>query len=92
MSTRSKLLFQAQAQISNPFLLCSLISGRTRQLMMSGNTYGSTAELVDYALSELLAGALEFEMPGEKEQKNETNVQHTQLRVTSREALEVEAT
>jgi DNA-directed RNA polymerase subunit K/omega len=69
MSSRSELLFQAQKKISNPFLLCTLIGNRTRQLMMSDNRNQSTAEKVDYALRELLAGALEFEMHGEKQPK-----------------------
>ena len=64
MSSRANLLFQAQAQVSNPFLLCSLISKRTQQLMMSSNGAASAADLVDYALSELVAGGLEFEIPG----------------------------
>lgn len=61
---RSQLLFEAQKQIANPFLLCALIFGRTRQLTMSQNGHASTADLVDYALNELIVGALEFEAPG----------------------------
>jgi hypothetical protein len=38
MSVRSRLLAEAEKQISNPFLLCALVSLRTRQLiMMTGN-------------------------------------------------------
>ena len=48
-------------QNSNPFLLCTLISLRIRQIMMAGNGKQSTAQLVDSALGELLAGALEYE-------------------------------
>ncbi len=61
---RSRLLFEAEKHVSNPFLLCALISGRTRQLMMSQNGHASTADLVDYALNEMTVGALEFEAPG----------------------------
>jgi DNA-directed RNA polymerase subunit K/omega len=61
MSARSRLLAEAEKQISNPFLLCALASLRTRQLMMTGNANTSTAQLVDSALNELIAGALEFE-------------------------------
>ncbi len=61
MSMRSRLLAEAEKQISNPFLLCALVSLRTRQLMMIGNVNTSTAQLVDSALNELIAGALEFE-------------------------------
>ena len=89
MGVRSKLLFEAQRQVSNPFLLCTLISKRTRQLMMSSNGAASAADLVDYALSELIAGAPEFEGPGTEclpldraedggEQKNEALVQQSQ--------------
>ncbi len=61
MSVRSRLLAEAEKQISNPFLLCALVSLRTRQLMMTGNANTSTAQLVDSALNELIAGVLEFE-------------------------------
>jgi hypothetical protein len=61
MSVRSRLLAEAEKQISNPFLLCTLVSLRTRQLMMTGNANTSTAQLVDSAVSELIAGVLEFE-------------------------------
>lgn len=61
MSVRSRLLAEAEKQISNPFLLCVLVSLRTRQLMMTGNLKTSTAQLVDSALNELIAGVLEFE-------------------------------
>jgi len=91
MSTRSKLLFQAHGKISNPFMLCTLVSKRTRQIMMSPNGTRCTADSVDYALSELLAGALEFEMPAGKERKIEPPVK-VQPKVTSREALEVGTT
>ena len=60
MSVRSRLLAEAERQISNPFLMCALVSLRTRQLMMTGNANTSTA-LVDSALNELIAGVLEFE-------------------------------
>ncbi len=61
MSVRSRLLAEAEKQISNPFLLCAMVSLRTRQLMMTGNANASTAQLVDSALNELIAGVLEFE-------------------------------
>jgi hypothetical protein len=62
MGERSRLLAEADKQISNPFLLCALVSLRTRQLMMAGyaNTY--TAQMVDSALNEVIAGALKFEL------------------------------
>ena len=60
MSVRSRLLAEAEKHVCNPFLLCTLVSLRTRQLMMSGNEYTSTAQLVDSAISDLIAGALEF--------------------------------
>lgn len=61
MSVRSRLLAEAEEEISNPFLLCALVSLRTRQLMMTGNANTSTAQLVNSALNELIAGVLEFE-------------------------------
>lgn len=91
MSTRSELLFQAQRKISNPFVLCTLIGKRTRQWMMSSNRGQSTAEIVDYALSELLAGALEFEMHGEKEPKSKATLLHSHPIAAFREVLKVEA-
>lgn len=64
MSARSRLHSEAEKQVSNPFLLCTLISQRTRQLMITSNASASTAQLVDSALSELIAGALQFESVG----------------------------
>ncbi len=61
MGVRSRLLAEAEKQISNPFLLCALVSLRTRQLMLTGNAKTSTAQLVNSALNELIAGVLEFE-------------------------------
>jgi len=61
MSVRSRFLAAAEKQISNPFLLCALVSLRMRQHMMTGNVNTSTAQLVDSALNELIAGVLEFE-------------------------------
>ena len=61
MSVRSRLLAEAEKQISNTFLLCALVSLRTRQFMMTGNANTSTAQLVDSALNELIAGLIEFE-------------------------------
>jgi hypothetical protein len=61
MSVRSRFLAEAEKQIPNPLLLCTLISLRTRQIMMRGNTNASTAQLVDSVLREIIAGALEYE-------------------------------
>jgi DNA-directed RNA polymerase subunit K/omega len=62
MSERSRLLAEAGKQISNPFLLCALVSQRTRQLMMEGKADRNTAQMVDSALNEVIAGAIEFEL------------------------------
>jgi hypothetical protein len=62
MSVRSRLVAEAGQQISNPFLLCALVSRRTRQLMMAGNADTNTAQVVDSALCEVIAGALEFKL------------------------------
>jgi DNA-directed RNA polymerase subunit K/omega len=91
MSIRSELLFQADRRISNPFLLCTLIGKRTRQWILSANRGQSTAEIVDYALSELLAGVLEFDMHGEKEPKSKAPLLRSNPNTASREVLEVEA-
>lgn len=91
MSTRSELLFQGRGKILNPFLLCALIGKRARQLMMSANREQGTAEIVDYALSELLAGALELETHGEKEPKGNPPLSHSHPDAASKEVLEVEA-
>jgi len=64
MSARSELLFAAQEKIVNPFLLCAVTSARARQLMITRNGQAALAELVDSALSEVVAGALEFEVVG----------------------------
>ena len=61
MSARSRLLAEAEKHISNPFLLCVLISKRTRQFMMVGNPHANTGQMVNSALTDLIAGALEFE-------------------------------
>lgn len=66
----SALLFRANGVISNPFVLCALVSARSRQLTKGGRGERSTAEIVDYALGELLAGFLQYQMPGEKESKS----------------------
>jgi len=58
MSERSRLVAEAGQQISNPFLLCALVSRRTRQLMMAGNADTNTAQVVDSVLCEVIAGAL----------------------------------
>ena len=64
MSTRSELLFAAQKNILNPFLLCAVTSARARQLMVAHDGRAAVAELVDYALNEIAAGGLEFERVG----------------------------
>ena len=83
MSTRSELLLRAYGKISNPFILCALIGKRTRQFMMGTNENRGTAELVNYALSELQAGVLEFEMHGEKEPKSKPSLSHSHLNAAS---------
>ena len=64
MSVRSGLLFAAEKKILNPFLLCAVTSARARQLMVASDGRAALAELVDCALSEVAAGALEFERVG----------------------------
>jgi hypothetical protein len=61
MGVRSRPLAGVENQISNPLLLCALVSLRTRQFVMAGNPNTSTAQLVDSALNQLVAGELEFE-------------------------------
>jgi DNA-directed RNA polymerase subunit K/omega len=91
MSARSELLFQARKMISNPILLSALVSKRARQLMTVGCGSRSTAEIVDYALNELLAGSLEFKMDPEKEPKSAVPPSRNHPNTASREVLEVEA-
>lgn len=102
MGARSRLLSEAEREISNPFLLCALISQRTRQLMMTGNTSINTSQLVDSALEELIAGALKFERVGRirsplvegeihAEGSNDELVSH-RAPTASSDALPVEAT
>ena len=64
MSVRSELLFAAEKRIPNPFLLCAVTSARARQLMVAGGGSIAIAELVDVALNEVAADALEFERVG----------------------------
>ena len=66
MSARSRLLAEAEKHISNPFLLCVLISKRTRQFMIVGNPHANTGQMVDSALNDLIAGDLEFEFGNAK--------------------------
>jgi hypothetical protein len=91
MGARSELLFEASRMISNPILLSALVSKRARQLMTGGCGSPSTAEIVDYALNELLAGALEFKMHVEKEPKSAVPLSSSHPNTPSREVLEVEA-
>ena len=65
MSMRSELLFAAQRKIPNPFLLCAVTSARARQLMVARDGQAAPGEVVDYALREVAAGALEFELWGQ---------------------------
>lgn len=60
MGVRSELLFAAQKRILNPFLLCAATSARARQLMVGRDGRAAFAELVDDALGEIAARALEF--------------------------------
>lgn len=64
MSRRCRLLAEAEKEISNPFLLCALISRRMRQLMMTRDSSTNITELVNSALDELIGGALKFEHGG----------------------------
>lgn len=90
MSARSELLFSTRRIVSNPFLLCTLVSQRARQLMTSGSC--STAEIVNCALNELLDGLLEFEMDREKAAKSEAFLSHGHKNAASRPVVEVEST
>ena len=102
MSVRSRLVAEAEKQISNPFVLCTLVSQRTRQLMMRANTIMSTAQLVDFALNELTAGALKFEYPmprcppfiraGSRVEEIRGGLESAAVRVISAALLYVEAT
>ena len=65
MSVRSELLFAAQRKIPNPFLLCAVTCARARQLMVARDGQAALGEVVDYALREVAAGALEFEPVGQ---------------------------
>jgi DNA-directed RNA polymerase subunit K/omega len=64
MSVRSDLLFAAEKKIPNPFVLCTVTSARVRQLMVARDGRTALAELVDCALNEVAAGALEFQRMG----------------------------
>jgi hypothetical protein len=59
--------------------------------MTGGCGSRSTAEIVDYALNELLAGALEFKVHAEKEPKSAVPLSRSHPNTPSREVLEVEA-
>ena len=92
MSAQSELVFRANGTISNPFLLCALVSMRVGQLMIGGSRGRSTAEIVDYVLGELLGGLLQFEMPVEKDGKNQSKNSSGHLMVAAQVLLGVEAT
>ena len=66
MSVRCELLFAAEKRILNPFLLCALTSARVRQLLLASDGQAGLAELVDSALTDVAAGALEFEHVGRR--------------------------
>lgn len=89
VSARSELLFRASGCISNPLLLCALVSQRARQLMTGENGHRSTAEIVDCALCELLDGVLKFEMHGEKTTANDECLSRTSLNVAFQVAVEM---
>jgi DNA-directed RNA polymerase subunit K/omega len=91
MSSRSELVAQAQGKISNPFVLCTVVGKRIRQCMASGNPLRSTAEIVDYALGELVAGLLKFEMKGQIEPKSIDLPLCSQANPASSEIVEVQA-
>lgn len=89
MSSRSELLIQAHGKISNPFVLCAVLGKRTRQWMMSADRLQSTAEIVDYALGELVAGLLKFEIQGQIEPKSTDLPLSSQTNPASSEVVEV---
>jgi hypothetical protein len=92
VSARSELLFSARRTISNPFLLCTLVSQGAPQLMISGSGSRSTAGIVNYVLSELVDGILEFDMHGGKAAKSEPPLSHGHPDAASREVVAVERT
>jgi len=67
------------------------LAGLIPQVYYCPNKDWSTAELVDYAFSELLAGVLEFEMQGEKQPKSKAPLSQNYPNAASIEVLEVEA-
>lgn len=91
MSARSELVFRASGRISNPLLLCALVSARVRQLMRIGSGSRSTAEIVNYALGELSGGLLQFQVPGEKDGKGPSKSPSNYLMAAARAILWVEA-
>jgi hypothetical protein len=91
MSPRSDLLFEVSRMTSNPILLSALVSKPARQLITGGCGNRTTAEIVDHAPNELLAGALEFKMHAEKEPKSAAAPSRGHPNSPSREVLEMEA-
>jgi DNA-directed RNA polymerase subunit K/omega len=61
MSRRTNLLNEVAAGKRNPFVLCRVVSQRTRQLA-SGGWGGRVQEAIDTALEELLNGKLQYEI------------------------------
>jgi hypothetical protein len=92
MSARSELVFRASGMISNPLLLCALVSKRVRQLTIGGSGNRSTAEIVDYALGELLGGLLQFQIPAEKDGKSQSKSPSNPLMEAARVLSGMEAT
>jgi hypothetical protein len=87
MSAQSDLILKAERMITNPLLLCALVSERARQLMKGGSAGRSTAEAVDYALAELLSGRLQFRPSGKNNGKREGKRGNDDLLATARLAL-----
>jgi hypothetical protein len=87
MSARSDLILKAERMITNPLLLCALVSGRARQLMIGGSAGRSTAEAVDYALAELLSGQIQFQPFGKNDRKREAKGRNEDLLSAARLAL-----
>ena len=61
MSRRTNLLTEVMTGKRNPFVLCRVISQRTRQLASIGWS-GWVPDAIDTALQELLDGKLEYEI------------------------------
>ncbi|MCL4524716.1 MAG: hypothetical protein M1453_08090 [Acidobacteria bacterium] len=62
MSERTELLGAAFHRIGNPFVLCRMVSLRTRQLL-GVNAQWDGREAITQALRELASECLEFQLP-----------------------------